>query len=213
MPRQPPRLAGHLRPGEYGSCPFRPPNPGEMEAGMRHGWWMAACVPLAIAACGDSQQNKSGSESTADGGTTVVADSAMTPGRQEQLPAPVQQNQAMAAQRQFQLQPVGGSGVSGTVTVVPVDLKGDSVSVSVLVSGGQGGGALPAHVHTGACDNIGPVVAPLSSVRVNQNGGGQSSTGIAVPIAALEDGRHLVSVHDAGGKPVACGVIPPGVTS
>lgn len=180
---------------------------------MRHGWWMAACAALAVAACGGSEAGQSGSESTADGGTTVVADSATTPADQQQLPAPVQQNQAAAAQRQMQLQPVGGSGVSGTVTVVPVNLGGDSVTVSILVSGASGGGALPAHVHTGACDDIGPVVAPLSPVQANQGGGGQSSTGIAVPVTALEDGRHLVSVHDPGGKPVACAVIPPGVTS
>jgi hypothetical protein len=50
-------------------------------------------------------------------------------------------------------------------------------------------------------------------VQANQGGGGQSSTGISIPIASLEDGRHLVSVHDPSGKPVACAVIPPGVTS
>ncbi|HEX2202928.1 MAG TPA: hypothetical protein VHG91_06510, partial [Longimicrobium sp.] len=121
---------------------------------MRHGWWMAACVPLAMAACGESRQNQGGSESTADGGTTVVADSATTPGDREELPPSVVQNQSAAAQRQVQLQPVGGSGVSGTMTLVPVSLAGDSVTVSLLVSGGPGGGALPAHVHTGACDSI-----------------------------------------------------------
>jgi hypothetical protein len=94
-----------------------------------------------------------------------------------------------------QLAAVGSSGVTGqaTATHTPTD-----VTVAINVTGAPAGD-LPAHIHTGTCAAGGPVAVELTKVT-----NGQSST--TVPLSSLPANQSsFVQVHDASGKPIACG--------
>jgi hypothetical protein len=92
---------------------------------------------------------------------------------------------------------------SGTVVVLAV---GSSDSMAT------GGRRHMAHVHSGSCDNIGAVVAPLDAVAADAPGGANSTTRLDLDVATIANGNHIVVVHAAGGepgRPVACAPIQP----
>ena len=111
-----------------------------------------------------------------------------------------------------ELQALNNSGVSGSVGLTP-DANGTVVVLSVQPSDSMatGGRRHMAHIHSGSCDNIGAVVAPLDSVATDAPGGATSTTRVNLDVATIADGNHIVVVHAAGGepgRPVACAPIP-----
>lgn len=92
------------------------------------------------------------------------------------------------------LEPLNESGVTGEVRATH---RMDSVTVEVSVQGAPEG-ELPAHIHSGTCDSVGGVVAPLSPVQ-----GGQSTTTLASSQVG-ENQETVVQVHDPSGQPIAC---------
>lgn len=90
---------------------------------------------------------------------------------------------------------VENSGVTGqaTATHSPTD-----VVVQIDLTNAPEGD-LPAHIHTGTCAAGGPVAVELTSVA-----NGTSTT--TVTLASLPANESsFVQVHDASGKPIACG--------
>ena len=92
------------------------------------------------------------------------------------------------------IEPLNDSGVTGEVTATH---RMDSVTVEVMLTGAPEG-SLPAHVHSGTCDNVGGVLAPLTRLE-----GGSSTTTLAASQVG-ENQEAVVQVHDASGQPIAC---------
>ena len=105
----------------------------------------------------------------------------------------------------FQAMAVENSGVTADVTLNP---SGQQTSVSMHVNGAPANAALPAHVHTGTCENKGPAVAPLDSVRTDASGMGMLNATVSMPFDSLNNGQHFVQVHLPNGQPAACGNVP-----
>jgi hypothetical protein len=108
----------------------------------------------------------------------------------------------------FLLNPVGGSGISGEVTLRPA---GELLEAEVRLSGSEPDATHQGHVHSGNCAAPGGVVVPMESVFVDEEGVGVRTFSLSLPAATLMDGDHLVMYHEAGGSPgrgVACGEIP-----
>ena len=95
------------------------------------------------------------------------------------------------------LDEVKDSGIKGEATATH---SANDVTVSiVLKEGAKPDVSYPAHIHTGTCDKGGPVAVELEPVKNLQS----SKT---IPTSALPVGQDaFVQVHDAAGKPVACG--------
>ena len=81
-------------------------------------------------------------------------------------------------------------------------------------------GPHPAHIHSGTCDALGDVVAPLADVTVmsGEEMGAVGShpiemsewTNVAVPLQTILDGGHAINVHLSAndmGTSIACGNI------
>lgn len=175
-------------------------------------WWPLLAVPLALAACGMNDTEAEEDDPT-DG---AAADSVATTGTVTAPPAAIvttpPADSAMAgastAGTGVTLNPVGGSGVSGDMSATA---SGGGVTVMVSLRGAKGAGTHQGHVHTGTCDALGGVVAPLQPVTTDAGGSGSSTSTVSVPVATLMNGQHVVSYHEAGGNPgksVACGAIP-----
>lgn len=90
---------------------------------------------------------------------------------------------------------VENSGVTGEATATH---SATDVTIALTVTNPPAGD-LPAHIHTGTCAAGGPVTVELTKVT-----NGQSSS--LVPLASLPANQpYYVQVHDASGKPIACG--------
>jgi hypothetical protein len=102
------------------------------------------------------------------------------------------------------LNPVGGSGESGTAILTP---DGSKTKVVVNVTGQPAGTAHPAHVHKGTCAQLDPKPAyGLPTVS-----GGKSQATIDVPLATLQSGKFAINAHKSAqdlGTHVFCGDIP-----
>lgn len=93
------------------------------------------------------------------------------------------------------------SGESGTATLIEEDGK---VKVTLALEGAQEGVTQPAHIHMGACPDVGEVKYPLTS-PIN----GASETTLDVTLAELRSGMPLaINVHKSvkeSGVYVSCG--------
>jgi hypothetical protein len=95
------------------------------------------------------------------------------------------------------LDDVNDSGISGEATATH---SAQDVTVSILLKdGAKADVTYPAHIHTGTCKDGGPVAVELAPVKNLQ-----SSKTIATS-ALPADQAAFIQVHDASGKPVACG--------
>ena len=157
-----------------------------------------ALVPLVLAACAAPDDEIDPLEEDA-----VVFDepAEMTP------PAAVAG--AMGMSESADLMPLNDSGVSGTVSLS--DLGGQTevmVTLNGLVANSEHAG----HIHTGSCDNIGPVVEPLQDITAGAAGTGTMTITVSAAPSAVMNGQHLVAYHETAGDnhgpPVACAVIP-----
>lgn len=92
---------------------------------------------------------------------------------------------------------VNDSGIEGEATATH---SAQDVTVSiVLTEGAQPDVSYPAHIHTGTCEQGGPVAVDIGPVQNLQS----SKT---IQLAALPSGQPAyIQVHGPGGQPVACG--------
>ena len=96
------------------------------------------------------------------------------------------------------LDDVNDSGIEGEATATHA---AQEATVSILLKGdkAKADATYDAHIHSGTCDKPGPVVVALEPVKNLQS----SKT---IQLSQLPQGQPLlIQVHDASGKPVACG--------
>jgi hypothetical protein len=109
------------------------------------------------------------------------------------------------ARLKLELQEQNGSTQSGTATLTAVD---DGRTRIVMELSNPPQEPQPSHVHPGACDDLGPPVAPLSSVV-----GGKAETVVEMSLEELRTGRLVVHAHKSAKEydtSVACAEIPSG---
>lgn len=95
------------------------------------------------------------------------------------------------------------SGVSGEATAMHLH---DIVVVVVELEGISDAGEYAAHIHSGSCEEGGPVSAALNPVVGLADGTGASNT--TLDVTEVEQDQPLfIQVHGAGGSPIACGNI------
>jgi hypothetical protein len=111
----------------------------------------------------------------------------------------------------IRLAPRGASGVSGTATV---SSPGDRAAARVVVHvrGLRAGAAVRVVLDAGSCTRPGASVTKVLSARAGAAGtltaaGRVRYRGAPVTFSAIADGAHAFSVV-AGGRVVACGVLP-----
>ena len=96
-----------------------------------------------------------------------------------------------------------GSGQSGTATLTA---DGDERTRLVVELSNPPGPSQPSHVHSGTCDDIGAVVAPLESVD-----GGSAESVVPMSLKELRRGDLIVHAHKSEAESkvsVACAEIP-----
>ena len=95
------------------------------------------------------------------------------------------------------------SGQSGTATLTA---DGDAQTRVVVELSNPPGPTQPSHIHSGTCDDIGPVVAPLESVE-----DGKAESVVSMPLEELQRGGLIVHAHKSEAESkvsVACAEIP-----
>jgi hypothetical protein len=114
-----------------------------------------------------------------------------------------------AAEEELSLELVeqNGSGQSGTATLTPA---GEDSTRIVVELGSAPGAPQPAHVHSGTCDDIGDVFAPLESLT-----DGTSESTVMLTLDELQQGGLIVHAHKSEAEldvSVACTAIPEAVS-
>jgi hypothetical protein len=95
------------------------------------------------------------------------------------------------------------SGQSGTATLTA---DGDVRTRIVVELSNPPGPGQPSHIHSGSCDDIGAVVAPLESVE-----GGNAESVVSMSLKELQGGDLIVHAHKSEAESkvsVACAEIP-----
>ena len=108
----------------------------------------------------------------------------------------------------LQLGAVGGSGVTGSATIT--DMGSGKIKVDVTFKGYAPNSEHAGHIHSGSCEQNGPVVYPLTSVKADANGNATSSTEVAAPFSEVTNGKYYVNFHVALNPPgggITCGNI------
>ena len=98
---------------------------------------------------------------------------------------------------------LGGSGQFGVATLTP---QGAQTEVVISLAPGEVGISQPIHIHEGACDSLGGVKYPLSSVV-----SGRSVTLVDATLASIQNGNMAINLHKSVaeiGTYTACGNIP-----
>lgn len=164
--------------------------------------WVLAALPLALTACGGGDD----AAEEAAGDAAVVTDSVATT-----TGAPMPGDTSMSGTHSMgsavTMNAVGTSGVTGQAQFM--DQAGQTMVMVNLTA--QGNSTHSGHIHSGTCASPGPVVVPLNDITL-ANGAGTSSTTVAVPMATVMNGQHIVAYHASSGEnpgpPVVCGEIP-----
>jgi hypothetical protein len=160
---------------------------------------------LAAAACGG--EGEGGAEGAGDTTTAAVspAPSAATPPTTAAESTMTGQSSATTP---VQMAALNNSGVTGQAQIMEHGAAETMVTVTLQ---GQGSTTHPGHIHSGTCDQLGPVVAPLESVAM-ASGTGTSTSTVKVSMGTVMNGQHVVNFHAGAGEnpmaPVACGAIP-----
>jgi hypothetical protein len=106
------------------------------------------------------------------------------------------------------LEPMNGSGITGTATVLAGD-NPNQTRVDLVINGAQAGGIYPWHVHLGSCGNDQGIVGPANAyppVAVGADGMGRVLA--TIPTGLDRSGQYMVNVHKSPqdlGTIVACG--------
>lgn len=155
-------------------------------------------IPLLMAAC-----------APADDEIDALDDDAVVFDEPAEMTPPAAMTGAEQMGRSFDLVALNGSGVTGTVSVTDL---GAQTEVMVTLNGLAANSAHAGHIHTGTCDNLGGVVAPLQEITAGAAGTGTMTTTIAAAPATVMNGQHLVAYHQNPGEDhgpaVACAPIP-----
>ena len=158
-----------------------------------------AALAVGLAAC----ESRDADDTTMTGGVDTMA----------QMPADTmtQQQEGMGERVELQLEAVNNSGASGDVNITPADGR-MTVILTIDASGAaaEDGQRHAAHIHTGTCEAIGEVVAPLEAVPT-VGGRGTSTTLLGESFDQFADGNHVVAAHEAGDTPgpaIVCAEIP-----
>ena len=108
------------------------------------------------------------------------------------------------ASERYTLGEANGSGVSGSVLVA--EYSGDRTVVSISLLGTPAGGAHPAALYLGSCNDLSRVVAALEPVS---GATGFGTTVLDVPFADIVSGDHALNVtaSAADDTAVACGEV------
>lgn len=122
---------------------------------------------------------------------------------QAPVPAPVEKETATLTEITVALSEQNASGESGSATLMEVDGK---VKVTLTMTGAPSGVTQPAHIHVGACPDVGAVKYPLTSPV-----DGVSETMLDVTLAQLKSELPLgINVHKSADEAtvyVSCGDI------
>ena len=108
------------------------------------------------------------------------------------------------------LEPVGGSGVSGTATLTAV---GDGTRVTLEIAGLAAGADARATLHAGTCEMPSASFTPLPDLKAETTGRASATGPVlfrgteAIALATIADGERIITIQ-VGGQLVACGVIP-----
>ena len=116
---------------------------------------------------------------------------------------------------------VNRCGVVGLPLVVFLALGGAWVPAAPQVAAqGDGDTPHPAHIHTGSCDDLGDIVAPLADVQENRAGEPfgaqtatlveQSVTTVPLPLGEILAAPHAINIHESAEaiqNYIACGDI------
>lgn len=159
-------------------------------------------LPLAVA-CGTEQQRPG-----------VATESADTAGRAAPAPTDTgaQVGGEAGAVTDVALHSENDSGVTGDARLTANGAQ-TVVSVRLAGAGAAQQGIHQGHIHRGTCADLGGISIRLSPITTDAAGAGEVTTAIDTAFAAIADGEHAISYHEAGGspgKPIACGVIPAG---
>lgn len=101
------------------------------------------------------------------------------------------------------LAPRNESGVEGRARL---HHHGDTLHVTVRLTGLESGNDYPVHIHQGTCAEGGGVAAGLTSVSAGEGTGNSESS---VPADELSmDASYFVQAHLPDGTPAACGDVP-----
>lgn len=155
----------------------------------------ALALALTLGAC-------AGDDDAAGGATADTTLAAPTP-----TPTTTATTPATAANR-IAFVPVGNSTLTGDVGV---EGDGNGTEVDVTIRNSTDGAVHKGHIHTGTCSAPGGVVAPLDDVTIDGDRDGDADTDVAIPMATVMNGQHIVVYHVAGGTPGApalCAAIP-----
>jgi hypothetical protein len=113
--------------------------------------------------------------------------------------------------QQAQLQDMVGTGVTGELTVTPFP---DSILVHMSINDAAPETTLGTRAHSGTCENPGPEVLVLASIRTGVLGNGRSQRTLDEQAhRVILDGNHIAAVYAQGAqpgqdRPIACAPIP-----
>ena len=105
------------------------------------------------------------------------------------------------------------SGITGSATLTS-SADGSQTEVAMNGAGLAADTTHVNHIHDGSGCGEGEyagVVVTLSVLEADANGDATASTTVTadmLPFEEIADGAHVLIIHDAGGAPAACGVIP-----
>lgn len=155
---------------------------------------------LMLAACSGEPEGDEAAGTEGGGGQAVESPGAPAAADTQVMPAAAGSTQPGADHGEIAMNPVGSSGVTGTLSLR--DAGSNQTAVTLSVAGAQPG-TMQAHIHQGTCAQPGQVVAPLEPVTVAQGGGGSSLSTVPVPLQQVMNGQHIVAAHEVGGSPGA----------
>jgi hypothetical protein len=165
-------------------------------------------IPLALAALAACGGGGDEGQAPATSDTVSSTTAAPPPGGDTTPPAMADTAHSSASNPTVQLAQLGSSGITGTAQLME---HGAGQTMVTVTLSGPGSGAHPGHIHSGTCENLGAVVAPLQAVE-RANGNGTSTSTVEVPLATVMNGQHVVNYHAGTGAnpmaPVACAQIP-----
>jgi LPXTG-motif cell wall-anchored protein len=108
-----------------------------------------------------------------------------------------------------QLDPMGGSGVSGTAALTAA---GEGTDIALDIQGLAPGAAARGTMQAGTCEMPSASFATLPDLQADANGRATASGSVlfrgteAVALATMADGEHILAIQTE--QVVACGVIP-----
>jgi len=158
--------------------------------------WVLMGLPFVLVACGGEE----GGEEASEADTVATVDSAAPAGGMAMDTAGAAAGMASTVA----LSPLNNSGISGEANVSE---QAGQTQVMVRLTGSQPNAVHKGHIHSGTCENLGGVVAPLQDVTIGADGSGTSTSTVSQPMMNLANGQHVVNYHLPDGKPAACGVI------